>query len=303
MERSLYLTLLVLALLSSGSAYAANEKGASTAVPSEEEVEEGNENKRVRTLEGSPSRYSGQFDLTYFGSTINDPLSEHVPNSGKMAVPPVSSLTGTASLRYRIDYHTTAGVGVGLTTQTPFQGPKRTTVANPYVDLAHSFRIGPIPNRSDLRARLYTDARLHQDYGEGTGFSALDEAYYRLNFDLTCGITLAAEYNTFINAPIYEKTFVHRGQVAYDFRAEPYFEYPISKKTSLRSVVGFRWDHTRALANPFSFYSPLVYQTLGVGIAFTRAQFLYVYLRGYPYSGNLGVKTTTLGFNAIINMF
>lgn len=146
--------------------------------PSLEAAEQAEEtkNNRMKTEEGSKSPLSGQFNLTYSGSSLDHPFSEYAPNPGGLEVPPLVTLSGTVSARYRIDKKTTTGVGTGVTTQTPFQGPKNTTVANPYLDIARSFRWGAIQNRADFQITLWTEAQLHDDYGQRLGFSFIDEA-------------------------------------------------------------------------------------------------------------------------------
>ncbi|MGZ3651191.1 MAG: hypothetical protein ACXVB9_06010 [Bdellovibrionota bacterium] len=265
--------------------------------------QEDTQNNRMKTEEGSKSPLSGQFNLTYYGSSLDHPFSEFAPNSGNTEVPPLVTISGTVSARYRIDKKTTTGLGTGVTTQTPFQGPKNTTVANPYADVARSFRWGPIQNRADFQFTLWTEQQLHSQYGQGIGLSLIDEAFYESSFGLTSGLAFEIDFNTFSNDPQFASPAIRVGQVSYDIYPEPYFEYALSKRLNLRSVVGIGWDHNRSLNGFFTFYGPKVYQTLGLGISASDAVFLYPYLKGYPYSGTLGVKTTTIGLNAIVNLF
>jgi hypothetical protein len=260
-------------------------------------------NNRMKTEEGSKSPFSGQFNLTYYGSSLDHPFSKYAPNPGNTEVPPLVTLSGTVSARYRFDRQTTAGLGTGVTTQTPFQGPKNTTAANPYVDVAHSFVLfGWLHNRADYQITLWTEEQLHTEYGQQLGFTFLDESYTELG-RLTVGLAFEVDLNSFSGDARYNNAAVHRSQVSWDVYPEPYFEFVLGKHLNLRSVVGIEWDHNRALAGTFDLYGPRVYQTLGLGISLGEAVFLYPYLKGYPYSGTFGVKTTTVGLNAIVNLF
>lgn len=259
-------------------------------------------NARMKAVEGSKSPYSGQFNLTYSGSSLDHPFSNKAPNPSNFADPPLVTLAGTVSARYRIDKKTTTGIGTGVTTQQPFQGPKNTTVADPYADIARSFRWGPIQNRADFQVTLFTQDQLHNQYGQNFGFSAVDEAFYEFDFGFTMGLALEIDGNTFSGDAKYANDAIRAGQVSYDIYPEPYFEYVLSKRVNLRSVLQVGFEHNRTQQS-MVFNGPKVGQTFGVGISAADWLFLYPYLRGVPYSGTFGAKTTTLGMNAIINLF
>ena len=253
-------------------------------------------NTRMKAVEGSKSPYSGQFNITYSGSSINHPFSKEAPNPGQLPVPPLVSISGTVSARYRFDKKTTAGVGTGILNQ----GFKTTSVSDPYIDIAHSFRWGPIQNRADFQFTLWTQDQLHKQYGQNLGFSAVDEAFYEWDFGLTTGLAFEIDVNTFSSDAKFASKAA--GQVSYDIYPEPYFEFALSKRVNLRSVLQVGFEHTRDLGS-FKFTGDRVGQTLGVGISAADWLFLYPYLKGVPYSGTFGVKTTVLGLNAIINLF
>jgi hypothetical protein len=253
-------------------------------------------NARMKAVEGSKSPYSGQFNITYSGSSVNHPFSKEAPNPGQLPVPPLVSISGTVSARYRLDKKTTMGVGTGVLNQ----GFKTTSVSDPYADIAHSFRWGPIQNRADFQFTLWTQDQLHKGYGQNLGFSAVDEAFYEWDFGLTTGLAFEIDVNTFSSDAKYD--LVKAGQVSYDIYPEPYFEFKLSNRVNLRSVLQVGFEHTRDLGS-MKFTGDRVGQTLGVGISATDWLFLYPYVKGVPYSGTFGVKTTVVGLNAIINLF
>jgi hypothetical protein len=253
-------------------------------------------NARMKAVEGSKSPFSGQFNITYSGSSVNHPFSKEAPNPGQLPVPPLVSISGTVSARYRMDKKTTAGVGTGVLNQ----GFKTTSVSDPYADIAHSFRWGPIQNRADFQFTLWTQDQLHKGYGQQLGLSAVDEAFYEWSFGLTTGLAFEIDVNTFSGDSKFDA--VSAGQVSYDIYPEPYFEFKLSNRVNLRSVLQIGFEHTRNLSS-MKFTGDRVGQTFGVGISATDWLFLYPYVKGVPYSGTFGVKTTVVGLNTIINLF
>jgi len=266
--------------------------------PANTATADANQNNRMKTLEGSTSRWSGQFNMTYSGSSVSTPFSGDVPNPGNQVPPPLASLSGTMSARARLDAFTTMGLGTGITTQTPFQGPKNTTVADPYVDIARSFKLGPIKNRADFQTTLWTNSQYFSQYGYRFGMTALNESFYQFPFGLTVGLALQLDYNLFA-AGNYDPS----QQTQYDLYTDPYFEFVLSKVFNLRSVIGIGSLHTANLGGALSFIHPDVYQTMGVGISIADAVFVYPFVQFFPFSGNVSSQSTLVGFNAIVNVF
>ena len=256
-------------------------------------------NKRMQTLEGSKSRWSGQLQFNYSGSTFNHPFSREAPNPGHSVPPPVVTLDGTFSARYRIDDKTTAGLGSGVTTQTPFQGPKNTSLADPYVDVAKSYKVGPIYNRSDLQFTVWTNHQYHSDYGYRQGVSLTNESFYEFPIGLTAGVALELDYNVFA-----EGDYPKDQQPLWDVAFDPYFEYSINDTFNLRSVIGIADYKNKDKLGTDRFYHPSVYQTFGLGIAATKSVFVYVYAKAYPYRNKpVAADNTLFGFSTIINLF
>ncbi len=113
-------------------------------------------NERMRALDGSKSDWSGQFNLNYSGAPLRNPLSADAPNPGNILPPPVVMMTGSFAVRNRLDSQTTMGLGTGIGTETPFQGPKNTRASDPYIDVARRFTVGPVMCRAGVSAKFYT---------------------------------------------------------------------------------------------------------------------------------------------------
>ncbi len=259
------------------------------------------ENNRMKTLEGSKSPFSGQVNLTYNGSSLEHPFSKDAPNPGGAVPPPLVTAVGTFSGRYRIDKETTAGLGTGITTQTPFQGPKNTTIADPYIDIARSYKYGAVKNRLDFQTTVWTNDQSHNDYGYDLGFSLLNESYHTFSFGLTAGLALELDYNIFSGAAKYSAPGIAEEQTQWDILTDPYFEYALSKSINLRTVIGIQSLHNRNLGGTFEFFHPKVYETIGLGVQLLQSWFIYPFVEFFPYSVN--ARNTLVGFNTIINLF
>ena len=265
------------------------------ATPSPEAVQ----NARMATLEGSKSPWSGQFQLSYSGSSRNHPFSDKAPNPGHEIPEPLVTLSGVFSARYRIDPKTTFGIGTGVITETPFQGPKHTSLSDPQIDLARSFSVGPIHNRVDATLVQYTNHQSYQD-GYRQQLDISSESFYEFESGVTLGLALAVDGNTFASKGDYDKS----KQTEYDFAVDPYFEYALNQTFNLRSVIGIVDYHNRDIPDPARYTHPAVYQTFGLGISATKSVFLYAFVKGRPYSDKpMTSQNTTAGFSTIINLF
>lgn len=257
------------------------------------------QNNRAKTLEGSQSPFSGQFQLQYNGSTISHPFSAEAPNPRNQPVPPQVDLTGTASARYRIDSATTAGVGFAGIIYTPFNGPKNASIYEPNADIAHSFKFANIHNRVDFQYTQYTSNQMNSQLGYREGLTLLDEAFYEFKFGLSVGLLVELDYNFFSGDPQYDS--VAANQTRWDIVTDPYFEFVLNKTFNLRSVIGIENDHNRDMAGTFTLNTPGVYQTLGLGIQPLDWIFLYIFVE--PVYSHLTANNTMVGFSTIINLF
>jgi hypothetical protein len=258
------------------------------------------DNNRAKTLAGSKSPWSFQLNFSYSGSSIDHPLSEEAPNPGNQVPVPLVSFSGTISGRYRLDANTTVGLGIGLTTYQLFEGPKNTSLSNPYADIARTFKIGPFKSRADFQLGIYTDHQNSDIDGAILGPTLTDETYYTFGFGLTAGLFLEVDYNFFKSNPIGQ--YPTDQQTEWDFFTDPYFEYSLSKRVNLRSVIGIGSLHNNNQPGSWALFHPKIYQTFGVGVAALDSVFIYTFLQ-VPNYNDVSDKTVIFGFNTIINLF
>jgi hypothetical protein len=82
---------------------------------------------------------------------------------------------------------------------------------------------------------------------------------------------------------------------------DPYFEYALNDTFNLRSVIGIIGNNFRSMPGDFDLDHSPIYQTLGLGIQAAKPVFVYVFFEGVWK--HLDARDTTMGFNAIINLF
>lgn len=257
------------------------------------------ENTRMQSLVGSSSRWSAHFNLTYTGPAIATPFGSNAPNPLHQVPEPLVELAGTVSARYRLDPESTLSFGTGVLVYTPITDPHGWSVSDPYLDYNRLITTGPIHNYVTVGGTVWTDNQYFTQDGYRFGFNLNDESYHVFKSGLTVGLDLWAALNTFASG----QQRYNPGQQDYWYiGGGPYAEFAFSDTLSLRSVIGITGDHTEATpGNAVVWENP--YQTLGVGVQVIKPWYIYLYVIGTPYSGNLTSQNTGLGFNTIINLF
>jgi hypothetical protein len=258
------------------------------------------QNNRQKALEGSKSPLSVQANFTYGGSSLIHPFASYAPNPSNASVPNIVTFNGVIAARYRLDEATSFGLGTGIYMQHPIEGPAGTiSVADPQIDLQHSWKLGKIHNRSDIIMTGWTDQQYSSDLGYLIGFSAVDEAYYTFSFGLTTGIAFEFDYNFFKGQAGYHTA----AQTQYDFYPSPYAEFQLSPKLNLRSVINIEaLGHQNDMHTAFAQYHQKIQQSLGLGIAALDGLFIYTYVQSQDYY-QLNLQNVLFGFNLIINIF
>jgi hypothetical protein len=259
-------------LFASGACFAADQEAQTsqqTPSPTSGQVSpdsQESQNNRMRALEGSKSKYSGQIQAAYSGSTIDHPFAAEAANPGGLNPPPVVSASALIQGRYRINENQSAGLGGGITGETPFQGIKNVTLSDPTADWAISSQMGSVHNRFDVIGQVYT-ANYEIKYGYAAGVSLVDDLLYNFSSGLTVGLTSEIDYNAF-SSDNANGVDVRSVQKDYNLGLFPVAEYKLSKRLNLRSVLGFQFEHDRDLQG-WTFIAKRLYQTAGLGVSAT----------------------------------
>ena len=294
----LALSLLTVAVAAPQAQGAATESDPKSGEATESKPDWKLDNERLRALDGSKSPWSGQFNATYSGSSLRHPFSAEAPNPGHTTPPPVVLMTGTFSGRYRFDPTLTAGLGTGLCTETPFQGPRHTRLADPYADVAKTFDFGLVRTRVDLSAKAWTNHQYRDVFGYRHGFSLYTDTFRQVDEHLTLGMTLNAYRNTF-----QEGNYDARQQVDAQFFVDPFLEYRFNRTFNFRTVYAATASHTRAIKDDWTFNHPEDFQMVGLGMAPSRDVYFYLYLKVYPFGSQpVTPDHTVFAFNTIVNL-
>jgi hypothetical protein len=256
-----------------------------------------NVTNRLKALQGSKSRFSGQLNLTYYGSSLSHPVSDAVGNPLGQTNPYPVSLQGIVAVRYRLDKATTIGLGAGVYFETPFFNPSNGSMSNPIVDLARTFKTGALHHYSDFAVNAYTDHNYHTEAGYNWGASVSDDISYGVTSNLTLAVNFAADINTFSSTPGFDLS----GQDLWDINAFPYLEYKFNDMFNLRTLLGFQYQHLRSL-DGISLHALSVYQSTGLGIRVVEPLFIYVFLQETPFNGKATLSNNLTGFNIIFNL-
>jgi hypothetical protein len=267
-----------------------------TGAPSDAELN----TNRLKTLEGSKSRWSGQLNFTYQGSSVSHPFDSIAGNPLGQTNPYPVNLQGTVAVRYRLDSQTTVGLGTGIYIEKPFADPQNGSVSNPQLDLAHTFKFWNLHNYADFLINGYTDHNYHDVYGYDFGATASDDISYGWKNGITVGTSFQADFNIFgAGAP----EFSLSGQDLWDLNFYPYFEYKINDTFNIRTLLGFQYQHIRDSAASLALDSLPIYNSTGLGIQVFQPLYVYVFAQFTPFNGKATWQNNWCGFNVIYNLF
>ena len=255
----------------------------SNSTSSEQQDQEGEvTNAKLRAEMGSKSRFSLSADLSYAGSSLRKPFDDNQPNPDNDPTQSPTRIAGDVSVRYRIDSASsiTAGTGIGIV--RPFTTPlKKYTVevSDPFLAYNYARKVGGITRVNKLQSSVMTS-----EYYTGQNiFASLDASDVSLiggigGTDLSVGLALSAGMYFYDG---FEESRGPKGATSYQVGFAPFAEYQLNDTFMLRSVVGFYYRNL-VTENLFTLVPNRVYQTLGLGIAFTPEIYLYTYVRHHP---------------------
>ncbi|MEN9835792.1 MAG: hypothetical protein RL011_1985 [Pseudomonadota bacterium] len=257
-------------------------------------------NERMRALDGSKSPWSGQFNLNYSGAPLRNPLSAEAPNPGNILPAPVVLMTGSFAVRNRLDSQTTMGLGAGIGTETPFQGPKNTRASDPYIDIARRYSLGPVMVRAGVSAKFYTNHRYRDVNGYLNGFGFFSDSVVEAFPNATLGLILNGYVNTFQES----SKFRRQNQVETQFYIDPVFEYRFNEIINFRTMTAFTYAHTRELSPRYKYRRNPDFQQVGFGITAAQGLYFNVYAKMFPFGNDpVTLDNTSLGMSMILNLF
>lgn len=266
-------------------------------------------NARMRAESGSKSKYSLSFGVGYSGGHLKKPFGKDRPDIiGNPEEETSADFGGSFSTRYRMTENDSLTLGAGFGILTPLQGDvvqgqEQFDVSNPDIGYSRVYKVGQFQTISDVSV-VFGTAQAWKDMRD-TGTDLESMIILGHNMLTTVGqsaltVGAAVNYYHYLYNNSRSDSFT-----AYKLALYPYAEYSLNDRYSLRTVFGyFNFVHLRGDGDK----SPLVglhklnsYQSVGVGMAFTRDFYLYPNIQFVP--DDIDMEKTNVALSATINAF
>ena len=248
--------------------------GTSTRKDIDEEIT----NAKLRASTGSKSLFSMQSEFDYIGGSVNSPLAAERPTltPGTVGADDVK-LTGKISGKYRMTDHDNINLGIGVGWTKPFHnetpGPKQQgqhgQIENPYVGYTRLFKTGPIQNVISATGFYFTaDKNVNVEKLSSEGDIDWNFLYTVGNSKLQIGVDVAYGHE------FYSQDMAGTGSPVESIGADPYAEYALSDRYTLRTVYN-GGNFYNVAGNEATFVRDAQQQSLGLGVSLTRDIYLY----------------------------
>lgn len=253
---------------------------------------------KLRADEGSFSKYSLKFNLSYYGPTVSDFSAADQPNPDKSPSPKETAIGGSFGGRYRIDPRHTISVGSGLKAVHPFHGMERVDLNTPYLSYDVSSRVAGVQMRNSPGISYVTIPN----------YTRIGE-YATLDYNFSAVYDLGASGFAVGNDISFGYYLYNREYQRADGKASrstistsPFVKYNFSDKFSVNTSIGLSWynPRSREKADSLVLLNSSVTQRIGMGYAITRDIFFAPYLSLFP--GKLATDTTTMNLSTIFSI-
>jgi len=251
---------------------------------------------RMRAEEGSLSRYSLKFNMSYKGSSVATPLGREQPNPDDMVRVTATSLNGSISGRYRLDSNSAVNLSTGITALHPFQGTDRMDLRTPSVSY-------DVFNRTDdfqIRNLVGASYETVPEYLRVGNVGGLNYTFSVVHDLGTSGFS--AGVDTMFAYLIYNRDYQQSDKriSRYNLGFSPSIKYNFSDRLSASNNVVFSFWNPRFLKNSEALWSQTVSDRIGLGYAFTKDVYISPFIGCYP--GKLAWDTTTVNIASIFSL-
>jgi hypothetical protein len=281
------------------------------------EVDEMITNNNLRALSGSTSKWSIASIFDYLGGTLVSPLSEDRPNiSDGSGNTDKADLDGNINIKYNINAKNSLLLGIGIRWIAPLKpgGPTNyngTTfdAINPTFTYQHIYKWAGVQSVFQASFQQWTQA----DYtalGYDKQYQLSQENMYQVpGTKFSIGGGISTQYQTFNKSGSFGSVAqgnyiadLRTAQSQYMFSFVPEFEYQISTKVNLRTVINlWTYEHYMSQSDLSVYQQDEIYQSVGIGYSVTRDIFLYPNVQFIP--SHLEASLTNVGITATINLF
>ena len=305
----IFTTLLALSL---STVVNASDSSGNSTVSSEsrikrEQVDESSSNKKfedarvlidpkLRADDGSLSRYSLKFNLSYYGPTLDDLSAKDQPNPDNVVGSRETALGGSMAARYRLSPTQTLSLGTGLRAVYPLHGIERFDLNNPYLYYDITTRVGRLQMRNSPGISVVT-LPAFREAGQYAGLSFFNSFMYDFpNTSLAVG--LETNFSYYLFSRDYERG---DGRLSsYNISFSPTLRYRFSERLNISTSYGLNLWNPRGHEDRFALHNRTPTQNLGIGYALTKEIFLNPYIYFYP--NRISADGTTLNFAAIFSV-
>lgn len=261
--------------------------------------EENNEitDARLKAEEGSRSKYSMKFSLSYSGPPVGEPLAKEQPNPDNNPGDYSTSIGGSVGLRYRFNPKEALSAGTGLSALTPFHGIRRFDVKTPYVSYDVSNRIADVQMRNSYSASVTTVPN-YLDIGQVGGLGYSNSLVYNIG---ESGVALGLDTN--LDYFVYNRDYIKTDGKAskYHIGFYPNLKYNFSDKFSVNTSVAIMYQNLRSWTDDVRLANKTRTGRLGAGYAITKSVYFSPFLN--YYLEDFSWDTTTLNFYTTFSIF
>lgn len=252
--------------------------------------------EKLKAEEGSRSRYSLKFSLSYSGPPVTEPLGKDLPNPNNMPGVYRTSLGGSVSGRYRFDSRTALSLGTGISALTPFHGVERMDVRTPYLSLDRSGRVGDVQMRNSLGVSVTTIPNF-KELGQFGTLSFDNSLIYDIgSSDFAVGLDSGLSF--FLYDREYQSS--DRRASIYFLGFYPNAKYRLNSKVNFNTSFNVSYASPRSRENAFALENMRISQRVGMGWAINKEVYFAPYINFFPETANL--DTTTLNFSTVFSI-
>lgn len=255
--------------------------------------------QKLRADEGSLSRYSVKFNLSYAGPGITDLENKDQPNPDHVVNTFQTKLIGSIGARYRLDGVSAFNVGTGITAIHPLHGWERTDVNSPFLSYDRSARLYDVQLRQIFSSSFVTTPEYVNAGEVATGSYELDlvrdlgASHFAVGFD--------SKVDYFFYSRSYERSYKSdRGAAQNYLSFYPNVKYRVSDKFNINSSLVAMLYNARELDNRLALWNRTITQRLGIGYSFARDIYLNPYITFFPRQ--IASDTTTFNLGAVFSV-
>ena len=259
------------------------------------------DDNEIRSEMGSMSRFSLSSRLSYYGGALDDPFGAEQPNPQSYDTSGKTSMSGTFSLRYRINKMSSVTISTGLYLQTPFAHPDKFDLSSPSIGYNFTNKFKKVLGRGYVSLKYYTDEYSHdisdKRFKLSTGYKV------KVKNIIFQGLRLGLSFNTAIYSygHSYRPGVDKYNSTLYYFNVSPSVEYKINRMFTVKTSFTIGRTNYRRFDSKTKYENNLLEQSIGLGTGFTREIYLYTYIKTYPT--NYRIDTAIFGMSLNFSVF